>query len=63
MIGTRRQWIYTNGQKTWALLKNEGKTVILEIDPPVDGISIHRKAELKPGSKAPYYRFYKVPYC
>lgn len=32
------------GQKALALLKKEGKKVILEIDPPVDGISIHRKA-------------------
>ena len=31
------------GQKALALLDEEGKTVILEIDPPVDDVSIHRK--------------------
>ncbi|WP_347559218.1 GNAT family N-acetyltransferase [Hungatella hathewayi] len=29
------------GQKALALLDEEGKTVILEIDPPVDDVSIH----------------------
>lgn len=32
------------GQRALALLNEKGKTVILEIDPPVDDISKHRKA-------------------
>lgn len=32
------------GQRALALLKKEGKKIILEIDPPVDDISVHRKA-------------------
>lgn len=31
------------GQRALALLGQRGKTVILEIDPPVDDVSIHRK--------------------
>lgn len=31
------------GQKALALLDEEGKTIILEIDPPIDEVSIHRK--------------------
>lgn len=32
------------GEKALRLLGQRGKQVILEIDPPVDGISVHRKA-------------------
>lgn len=31
------------GQKTLELLKKQGKTIILEIDPPVDDISVRRR--------------------
>ena len=31
------------GQKALALLDEEGKTVILEIDPPIDDVSVRRK--------------------
>lgn len=35
------------GQKTLSLLAKQGKTLILEIDPPKDGISKRRKGFMK----------------
>lgn len=51
------------GQRALELLNRQGKTVILEIDPPADNISIHRKGFYeRAGYKENVYEHIHPPY-
>lgn len=51
------------GQRALALLHQSGKTVVLEIDPPIDEISLHRKGFYeRAGYKANRFEHVHPPY-